>query len=307
MPERPETALYFTTVVAIQKDLAIVGGHLYLEGAYPSVSRCFLCMGNTWRHLGDMPDIVYAATRKPGTPQNPRGTLCLMGRKGLYREIVSGSPPTDSQLAGIDSLYLMDLRYIAGALYVCGVQNQVLKQVGGQWIKTDQGMFAPFAGQVDRRLESIDGFGLDDIYAVGGGGAIWHWDGRQWTRLDSPTNAHLNIVLCASDGSVHIGGAKGIILRGRRDRGWSDLSNPDLTTDAIEDMTEFQGSVFATATTSLLRIKGDDLETVDVPVRGERCFYAIDSTTDALWCVGSEAVLRRDEGGWQQFTCPDNV
>lgn len=72
-------------------------------------------------------------------------------------------------------------------------------------------------------------------------------------------------------------------------------------------MTEFQGTVFATATTSLLRITAGAIEIIDVPVEGEPCFYAIDSTADALWCVGNEAVLRFDGNTWQQFTCPDNV
>ena len=70
---------------------------------------------------------------KPGSAKNPRGTLCLLGRLGYYREIVSGSKPTEARLDRKDAGYLMDLRYIGTHLYACGGQNQVHRQVGKRW------------------------------------------------------------------------------------------------------------------------------------------------------------------------------
>ncbi len=307
MPKRPDTALYFTTVVALEKSFSVIGGHLYLEEAYPSITRFMICKGSSWNHLYDLKDIVYAATQKPKDPSKPRGTLCLMGRKGLYREARSGEAPQDTRLEHVDSLYLMGLRYIQGNLYACGVQNQVYKQVGNHWNRIDNGIFSPFAGEVDRMLMSIDGFSVDDIYAVGQGGAIWHWDGRNWRRLDSPTNINLKVVRCASDGNVYIGGGKGLILRGRRDVGWRFVESPNTNIGTVEDIEECHGRIYGAATSNLVSIESDEIVVLDVPVSGEKCFYALDSKDGVLWCVGNEAVLQYDGSQWQQFVCPDNV
>lgn len=302
---RPDTAMYFTTVVALQSDFAVIGGHLYLEGGSPTVTRFMICKMDSWNHLYDLNDVVYAATRKPTPPGKPRGTLCLLGRKGHFREAVSGEPPQDHQVADVRSLYLMGLRNIDGALYACGVQNQVYRQRGDEWHRMDTDVFAPFEGEVDRMLSSIDGFSCDDIYAVGQGGAIWHWNGARWTRLDSPTVFNLLVVRCASDGHVYIGGGRGVILRGRRDAGFEVMSPPQPV-GAIEDLEECHGRIYAAATSHLLAIEDGRIAIVDVPVSGERCFYALDSCDGALWCVGNKAVLRYDGAGWQQFLCPDN-
>ena len=261
-----------------------------------------VCLGQRWGHLTDLPDVAYAATRRP---ENPKA-IAIMGRNGLYREITGNNPAVDVQISEIRSLYLMDIRAIGNTLFTCGVQNRVLKQVGEQWSQSDQGIFAPFTGRVDCRLESIHGFNTNDIYAAGSGGAIWHFDGKQWSKLDSPTNLNLNVVLCASDGSVYIGGVKGTLLRGRRDSGWEQIERAKEIRGAVEDLTEFQGAIYAAATTELFRIAEDSVLKVEVEVDGERCFYAVDATTDSLWCVGGEIVLRFDGTTWEQFICPEN-
>ena len=307
--KKPPTAMYFTTVVVLEKELVVIGGHLYSEGTDPSVTRFVARFdGDTWGHLYDVEDVVYAATKKPPPPGGkPRPTVCIMGRRGLYREVVSGTPPVDTRVSIRDAGYLMDLRYIGTHLYACGGQNQVHKQIGKQWRRMDQGIFKPIGEEVDRSLESIDGFSDDDIYAVGSRGSIFHWDGGGWTQVDSPTNYPLNCVLCASDGKVYAGGSGGILLRGRRDEAWEDLSDPSVTQETLEDMAEFQGRVYVTATTALLSTDGGTVTKVSVPAKGKKAYYAIDSNEEALWVVGNESVLQYDGKKWRSFVCPDNV
>ena len=98
MKSKPVTAKYFTTVVAIDKDTAIIGGHLYIEKDDPTVTRFSMRNKGNWAHLFDIDDVVYATAKKPGSAQNPRGTICLLGRYGNYCEVVSGSPPVDISL-----------------------------------------------------------------------------------------------------------------------------------------------------------------------------------------------------------------
>jgi len=307
MARKPKTALYFTTVLVVEKKLAVLGGHLYQEKAEPSITRPLVCSVGDWSHLDDVDDVVYATAKKPSDTPGAIPTLCFMGRMGNYREIAKGKPIVNKKLDIASAGYLMDLRYIGDHLYACGVQNIIYKQVDQRWVRMDKGIFAPIGDEVDRTLESIDGFADDDIYAVGDGGAIWHWNGNHWTRLDSPTNMPLYCVLCTSNGDVYIGGSGGVLLKGREGKGWTDLSDPSVTVEVLEDMTEFKGRIYATATDLLLSTDGKSIEQVDVPIKGEKSYYAIDSVADALWCVGDDCVLQFDGKKWNQYVCPDNV
>lgn len=307
MARRPKTALYFTTVVVLEKNLAVLGGHLYQEKAEPTITRPVVCRGEEWGALDDIDDVVYAATKKPSPLAGGRPTLCQMGRMGNYRETISGKPPVETEVDIVDAGYLMDLRYIGRHLYACGIQNIIYRQVDRRWQRMDHGIFSPIGDEVDRTLESIDGFADDDIYAVGDGGAIWHWNGNCWTRLDSPTNMPLYCVLCSSSGDVYIGGSGGVLLKGREGKGWADLSDPSVKVEVFEDMTEFKGRIYMTATDLLLSTDGKSIEQVDVPIKGEKSYYAIDSVADALWCVGDDCVLQFDGKKWNRYICPDNV
>ncbi|MDF5871929.1 hypothetical protein P4112_06470 [Pseudomonas aeruginosa] len=45
---KSETALYFTNVIAIGPQEALLAGHLYLEGAEPSVTRVMMIDQDDW-------------------------------------------------------------------------------------------------------------------------------------------------------------------------------------------------------------------------------------------------------------------
>lgn len=307
MADRKPTALYFTTVAVLEKDLAILGGLLYAEETEPTITRSMICRnGGKWGRLKDMDDVVSAMTKKPVASPGARATLCMLGRRGHYREIASGTPPVDVRIDTKRSGYLLDLRFIGSHLYACGTQNQVHRQVGQQWVSVDQGTFSPLADQVDRAFESIDGTSENDIYAVGKAGAIWHWDGKQWSQLDSPTNFPLFCVLCSSNGNVYVGGSNGHVFMGGHDRGWADLSDPGVTKKVLWDMCEFEGTIYIAAGNKLVSSAGGPIQEVDVPVEGEKAFYAIDSGSGSLWTVGDECVLQFDGQTWQRHISPEN-
>lgn len=306
MEARPDTALYFTTAVALERDLAVLGGHLYIEGAEPSVTRFMICNNGEWFHLKDFDEVVYAAVKKPVPVGARRGPLCVLGRRGHFQETPSGQAAIDGMIDTSSAGYLMDLRLIGGSLYACGVQNQVHRQVQGRWLRMDEGIFKPLGETVDRILESIDGFAEDDIYAVGSQGSIYHWNGKRWQKIETPTNLPFFSVLCASDGYVYVGGSGGLLYRGRHGQPWKELTDPDVTESSYVGMTEFQGKVYLTATEVLVVTDGDTAEVVDVPLDGEKAYYAVDSHPEALWCVGDECVLQYDGRDWRRFICPDN-
>jgi len=65
-------------------------------------------------------------------------------------------------------------------------------------------------------LAAIHGRSPLDVYAVGLGGTVLHFDGVVWSALDAGTDASLEGVWCADD-SAYVVGADGTILGGVSD------------------------------------------------------------------------------------------
>ena len=61
----------------------------------------------------------------------------------------------------------------------------------------------------ERAIIGIHGSGADDVYAVGTRGAIHHYDGKEWTEVDSPTNRNLETVFCRSKNEIYVVGWSG--------------------------------------------------------------------------------------------------
>ncbi|WP_211243492.1 hypothetical protein [Chitiniphilus eburneus] len=77
-------------------------------------------------------------------------------------------------------------------------------------------------GILETGFEDVAGFAEDDVYAVGGAGDVWHFNGKAWRQIDFPSNELLYTVCCAGDGNVYISGNGGSLWVGRNDR-WKRL------------------------------------------------------------------------------------
>lgn len=66
-------------------------------------------------------------------------------------------------------------------------------------------------------FDDLDAFSENDMYAVGGCGDIWHFDGANWKQLGFPTNAQLATVTCVPDGQVYVSGEGGSLWVGRNE------------------------------------------------------------------------------------------
>ncbi|HFT0565542.1 TPA: hypothetical protein ACH1SV_004357, partial [Pseudomonas aeruginosa] len=119
-------------------------------------------------------------------------------------------------------------------------------------------------------------------------------------------NLPLYCVHCAADGTVYIGGSGGILLRGSAQVGWTDIGDRDLCSEVLENMVEFAGKLYVTATDQLLEYDGTRLSETKVPVQGKKAYYAIDAKPEVMWVVGDECVLSYDGGTWQRHVCPEN-
>jgi len=74
---RKDTDLYFTHVISDAPTVALLLGHLYLEGHDPSITRVMLLRDGTFYFVYDLPDITYGATLLQATDEQPELAQCI--------------------------------------------------------------------------------------------------------------------------------------------------------------------------------------------------------------------------------------
>lgn len=201
--------------------------------------------------------------------------------------------------------FLSGVRKIGDGIYACGSQNTVFRFDGVAWRDVASGIRTPYGGPDDPILNAIDGFNEKDIYAVGYGGSIFHYDGSRWTALDSPTNQHLHQVLCHADGKVYVCGRGGVIFRGGRD-GWEDLALPGHDGD-FWGLAGFEAQVYACTIKRLFRVTDGGFVDEAVPVNSAGTFYRLASNDSFMWATtGTGHVLRFDGTNWIELIWPDS-
>ncbi|WP_348945265.1 hypothetical protein ABHF33_01250 [Chitinibacter sp. FCG-7] len=127
----------------------------------------------------------------------------------------------------------------AGKVYAVGSGRRILRREGvEQWVDLRaEGKGVPLPEQLPSEGETswsitlgfqdLAAFAANDMYAVGGYGDVWRFNGEHWQQCAFPSNAHLETVCCGSDGRVYISDQKGKVWAGRENR-WELLANSDL-------------------------------------------------------------------------------
>lgn len=201
----------------------------------------------------------------------------------------SAPKPKERRARGIRSVH-----EIAGVAHAIGFRGMVYRlDAIGLWTRIDDGLPSEFDG------EALHGFGLNDVYAVGARGNVWHFDGKSWDRQDIPTNGPLNAVKCTPDGTVYIAGANGTLLRGRRDE-WSMVGHGDMADD-IWDIEHFAGQLFLSTLDGVFTLEGDHLRRVNFGRYTPRTTYQLSAVDDVLWSNGERDVMEFDGKRWTRI------
>ena len=116
-----------------------------------------------------------------------------------------------------------NVKEIAGKAYSVGTLRTVFRRdAPSQWVKLDQGLHG--TAELDEQALSdsagfndIAGFSDDDLYACGDGGDCWHYNGEQWTQLNSPLSSNLTTICGTTNGEIYIGTNDGQIVKGNKD------------------------------------------------------------------------------------------
>jgi len=200
---------------------------------------------------------------------------------------------------------LHEVRAIGQHFYAVGMRRQVfrLPMAGGTWEKIDSGAFVSDSSREIAGFLSVDGFDDDDVYAVGYGGQIWHFDGAQWHQLSSPSNLRLECVRCSPDGQVLVCGAQGLVMQGRMDH-WKVIEQ-NLVEEDLLSLAVLSNQVFlADESSSLLLWHGGDFSEVQ-PRKGEAISTGfLDTCGKYVVSIGESDIFLYDGKTWKAVPLP---
>lgn len=254
-------------------------------------------------------DNYYVACKTAGicAKSHPRPeilTLCVGGE--IHSAGPDGQSITSLSTNGeepVERGVLRDIRVVGDDVYVVGLGRQVFRRQGdGPWIRIDFDVIQSKGSEEIAGFESVDGFGSNEVYAVGMGGDIWLFDSQVWRKIDGATNLILSKVLCAPDGKVYIGGQLGTLIEGRG-AAWQ-LIGLEFTTETIWDLAWFDGALWISTIAGLYRYFRGGFEVVEVGLGGNPSYRYLSATTDTLWSIGSDDLLVYQSGEWSQVPKP---
>jgi hypothetical protein len=183
------------------------------------------------------------------------------------------------------------LEEITGKAYAVGLRGLVYRLDNlKKWTRIDEGLPSSFD------VEAIHGFGETDVYAVGNDGQLWHFDGKKWSRGESPTDANLNAIRCAGDGEVYCGGNDGILIRGRLDE-W-EVIDQDVIEEDIWDLEWFNNAVYVSTLNNVYRLTKQGPQPVDFGKKRPKSTYQLTSANGVMWSNGEYDITSFDGRRW---------
>ena len=195
------------------------------------------------------------------------------------------------------------IKTINGYAYSVGGSRNVYKRVDlGIWVKLDQGI-PTLDYSSDNGFDDLDAFDEANMYAVGGMGDVWHFNGQSWRQMAFPQPIQLTTVTCAGDGWVYITSLGGL-WRGREST-WEEIGSGTGAKDACW----FNGQLWLASDSSVDIWNGSELvkPTQDGTPDGEpvRLWGGHMDARDGLLVVaGNEVAMAFDGSHWRTLIEP---
>lgn len=231
---------------------------------------------------------------------DPSPIIVAIGPNGDFWELESVS--ADERVGKISKFTgnLRRLTSVDGTFFACGMNRVALRRTSpGRWAAFGPGPLKddpPVVG-----FEDIAGYSATELYAVGWGGEIWWYDGKQWRRADSPTSTNLSSMTCAPDGSVYVVGHDGVMLKGRRDQ-WElvETGRPEN----LKDVAFLNGQLYVCTDFALFKLQKSGLvpetEFANGNDRPATCLHLLESAGE-LVSLGTKDVFVKRDAAWQRL------
>ena len=297
----PAKSLYFNDGYVMDRDVTLLASKFQqYEGS--DISRLSFVRNITkidngvWSYVDFFEDAAVSVTGLRETRQ-----AFFLGHNGKVLSVGHGKRNIETLPDCERYGYVLRIRAVGRDIYVCGMSGQVYRRHDEVWKHIDDGML----GTYGLDFEDIDGTSENDLYAVGMGGAIRHFDGTEWRNLPSPTNVPLSNVRCPDNGEVYVCGNSGVVLRGNKDQ-WEYIGDPEITRN-FWGMEYFENKLYLAYAGGIMVHDGTGLTDVDMSGLGELDFHRLHSGDGMLWSIGVDHLAYFDGATWRRTVCPENI
>lgn len=264
----------------------------------PSEKRCYRAAHVEGFNRPALGTCTYPLTQELIVARNEKGSVYAAGSGLSGMEYIS-----PDGLAPIP----MRLVTIGGYAYSVGLVRQIYKRVAvGHWerFNTDGLPQPPVSHDQRRRMGFVDMDGPNEqlLYAVGGRGDVFRFDGSRWHVCDFPSNEQLATVTVSSDGDVYITGEGGNLWVGAKDL-WR-LLEPGSSSVLYNDSRWFQNQLWLSSDYHMRVLQNGKLRrptygNQDIPFSGH-----MDARDDLLVVAGLTRVDAFDGNQWQCLVAP---
>ena len=195
------------------------------------------------------------------------------------------------------------IKTIGGYAYSVGGQRKIYKRVDlGKWVKVAD---LPRGERIEAvGFNDLDAFSDNDMYAVGGHGDVWHFDGNTWTQMAFPSKMQLATVTCAGDGKVYISGEGGSLWVGQRST-W-ELLYEGSSSVLWNDVLWFDGRLWLASDYQLRTLNGRTLAAVEHQGETVAAFGHMDARDGLLAVASPWALMTFDGQTWRTIVAPYN-
>ncbi|WP_434568508.1 hypothetical protein [Pseudomonas sp. Z3-8] len=327
MKKHSKNDIIMTTGCAINKDMYYMSCSFSDFSIDESYSRLFFYQHKTkdkWFYH-DRPEWrVVSTCFQPETNDKPRMVYALSEEGDV--EILSRAKTTIDKIKDAGLLptsmlygYVNKIKYIDGALYVCGHQCQIYRKTFTNWEHIDHDILQVTPSPTEAEnltiedkfnlyinhvtsLSDITGSSKDNIYTVGTTGFIAHYNGGMWNKLKQITAADLHAIYIDKNNMSWIVGSRGTILSGNHIIGFRAITRKTLDVD-FHAITEFNGSFYIGASDGIYRMTNLNIE--KEPITAQHV-SSVDSTDGVLWALSAYKLIRFDGSIWEEFKHIDN-
>ncbi len=308
-PKQEIASVYFVDGCVIEHDYVYVAAKAdALDPMEYDFSRMFFNDRGEWVYHDLEWDVKSVCVQRAA---EPRSYVAMSLQGDIEYQVVGGSRMEKIPGAGtLDGGGAMsEIREIGGVLMACGFEGQVYWRSPKGWQMLGGGL-AQFAKKDwPVHLTSIDGSSFDDVIAVGFHGRIFHFNGKDWSEMDSPTNVHLERVRVVDEGRhILICCNNGTVLQG--DRHGLAVAPIDGFKGHLWGIALYQGKVYVAHLGGLMVFDGKAWAPVDMALDKSLGLpedgYRLDAHDGVLWSFGPKRVACFDGKTWTAFPHPDN-
>jgi len=214
--------------------------------------------GEPWKGLQDLKATMLVK----------KGIRCLISASATGHIGTAGGCPDQDDFYIHKESIIHGIGLVGEHVYIVGPSRAIYRRTGvKKWDLFNQGTQDDIMKKNIKKgnrsafsyaFLSIDGFSENDMYAVGNKGEAWHYDGKEWRKIDLPTHADLHKVHCAKDGYVYIAGDEYTILKGKGNH-WEYIVNAKMkhpfNESLLESIAWFQDALYVGTAEGLYRYK----------------------------------------------------